>query len=42
LEFKTDSIIGKQQPNLFLLIQRLKGEGELVHWQTENKGTWKA
>jgi len=34
---KLSCIIGKQQPNIFLLVQRLKGEAELVPWQVKSK-----
>ena len=31
------NIIGKQQPNLFVLVQRLNGEAELISWQVKSK-----
>jgi hypothetical protein len=34
---KLNSIIGKQQPNVFLLVQKLKEEAELVSWQLKSK-----
>ena len=34
---KLSCTIGKQQPNLFLLVQRLNGEVELVPWQVKSK-----
>jgi hypothetical protein len=33
---KLNSIIGKQQPNVFLLVQKLK-DGDLVSWQLKSK-----
>jgi hypothetical protein len=30
---KLNSIIGQQQPNVFLLAQKLQEEAELVPWQ---------
>jgi hypothetical protein len=35
--FKLNSIMGKQQPNVFLLMQRLQEEAELVSWQLKSK-----
>jgi hypothetical protein len=29
--------MGKQQPNVFLLVQKLKEEAELVSWQLKSK-----
>jgi hypothetical protein len=34
---KLSSIIGKQQPNIFLLVQRLNGEADFVPWQVKSK-----
>jgi hypothetical protein len=34
---KLSSVIGKQQPNLFLLAPRLNWETELVLWQAKSK-----
>lgn len=34
---KLNSIIGKQHPNVFLLVQKLKEEAELVSWQIKSK-----
>jgi hypothetical protein len=34
---KLNSIIGKHQPNVFLLVQTLKEEAELVSWQLKSK-----
>jgi hypothetical protein len=34
---KLCSIVGKQQPKLFLLLQRLNEEAELVPWQVKSK-----
>jgi hypothetical protein len=34
---KLNSIIGKQQPNVFMLVQKLKEEAELVSWQMKSK-----
>jgi hypothetical protein len=34
---KLNSILGKQQPNVFLLVQALKQEAELVSWQVKSK-----
>jgi hypothetical protein len=34
---KLNSIIGKQQPNVILLVQKLKEEAELVCWQMKSK-----
>jgi hypothetical protein len=34
---KLNSIIGKQQSNLFLLVKRLKGETEFSSWQLKSK-----
>jgi hypothetical protein len=34
---KLNSIIRKQQPNVFLLVQKLKEEAELVPWQLKSK-----
>jgi hypothetical protein len=34
---KPNSIIGKQQPNVFLLVQKSKDEAELVTWQGKSK-----
>jgi hypothetical protein len=36
---KLSSVIGKQQPNLFLLVQRLNGETDLVLWQVKSKAS---
>jgi hypothetical protein len=33
---KLYSIIGKQQPDVFLLVQKLKEEAELVSWQLKS------
>ena len=34
---KRISIIGKQQPDVFLLVQKLKWEAELISWQLKSK-----
>ena len=34
---KLSSTIGKQQPNIFLLVQKLNGEADLVLWQVKSK-----
>jgi hypothetical protein len=34
---KLNSIVGKQQPNVFLLVQKLKEEAVLVSWQMKSK-----
>jgi hypothetical protein len=35
--YKPSSIIGKQQPNDFLQVQKVKEEAELVSWQPKSK-----
>ena len=37
LNSKLNSIIGKQQPNVFLLVQKLQEQTELVSWQLQSK-----
>jgi len=34
--FKLNSAIGKQQQNVFLLVQKLKEEAKLVPWQLKS------
>jgi hypothetical protein len=34
---KLNSIIGKQHPNVFLLVQKLREEAQLVSWQIKSK-----
>ena len=36
LKLLLGNIIGKQQPNVFLLVQKLKEEAELVSWQLKS------
>ena len=35
--FKINGIIGQQQHNVFLQVQKLKEEAELVSWQMKSK-----
>jgi hypothetical protein len=37
LKSKINSIIGKQQPNVFLQVQKLKEKVELVTWQLKSR-----
>jgi len=34
---KLNSIIGKQHPNVFLQVQKIRGEAEMVSWQSKSK-----
>ena len=34
---KLNSVIGKEQPNVFLRVQKVKEETELVSWQPKSK-----
>jgi hypothetical protein len=34
---KLNSIMGKRQPNVFLLVQKLQEQAELVSWQLQSK-----
>jgi len=37
LKSKINSILGKQQPNVFLQVPKLKEKAELVFWQLKSK-----
>jgi hypothetical protein len=37
MNYKPNTIIGKQQPNVFLQVQKVKEEAELVSWQPKSK-----
>jgi len=36
--FKLNSVIGKQEQNVFLQVQKLKEQADLVPWQLKSKG----